>query len=408
MGRYTGKTCRLIFMIVLTVAFFFAEIIAGYMGNSIALVSDAYNMLSDLLSLIVGLTTTRLSRRPPSGRSTYGLPRAEVVGALANAVFLAALCFSVSLQAIQGLADPDIISNPMLVLIVGALGLLVNVVGLFIFQDFSCCRRGKGRRRQGSRKGAPQESETKDEESQAGAPVLHDGITDQKGEEKRSQPLNIRGVLLHVLNDALGSVVVVVTSAVFYVLPLEKNEQCNWQCYLDPLLTLLMVVIIMTTAMPLVKETTSILLQMSPADLPLSAIREDISKIHGVWGVHEMHVWELIHGRNVATLHIKCADMSTFHMLSRQVRKVFHQAGVHSVTIQPEFEEGCEQKALCSTPCLSATCQEQSCCQAPPSPLSFQNGHLPVPSVEASEVPLQDMMYELPPVAKETHYSTKL
>uniref|UniRef100_A0A3B3QJN4 Solute carrier family 30 member 10 n=1 Tax=Paramormyrops kingsleyae TaxID=1676925 RepID=A0A3B3QJN4_9TELE len=381
MGRYTGKTCRLIFMIVLTVAFFFAEIIAGYMGNSIALVSDAYNMLSDLLSLIVGLTTTRLSRRPPSGRSTYGLPRAEVVGALANAVFLAALCFSVSLQAIQGLADPDIISNPMLVLIVGALGLLVNVVGLFIFQDFSCCRR---------------------------APVLHDGITDQKGEEKRSQPLNIRGVLLHVLNDALGSVVVVVTSAVFYVLPLEKNEQCNWQCYLDPLLTLLMVVIIMTTAMPLVKETTSILLQMSPADLPLSAIREDISKIHGVWGVHEMHVWELIHGRNVATLHIKCADMSTFHMLSRQVRKVFHQAGVHSVTIQPEFEEGCEQKALCSTPCLSATCQEQSCCQAPPSPLSFQNGHLPVPSVEASEVPLQDMMYELPPVAKETHYSTKL
>ncbi|XP_023663883.2 calcium/manganese antiporter SLC30A10-like [Paramormyrops kingsleyae] len=392
MGRYTGKTCRLIFMIVLAVVIFFAEIIAGYMGNSIALVSDAYNMLSGLLSLIVGLTSIRLSRRPPSSRSTYGLPRAEVVGALANAVFLAALCLSVSLQALQRLADPDIIDDPMLVLIVGALGLAVNVGGLFLFQDFSCCCRGKGRQRQTSCKGAAQETKQKDEENK----------------EKRSQPLNIRGVLLHVLNDVLGSVAVVVTSAVFYVQPLENNEQCNWQCYLDPLLTLLMVALIMTPTLSFFKETISILLQRSPTDLQLSTIWEDISKIHGVWGVHEMHVWELIHGRNVATLHIKCEDMTAFKVFSQQARKVFHQAGVHSVTIQPEFEEGCEQKALCSTPCLSATCQEQSCCQAPPSPLSFQNGHLPVPSVEASEVPLQDMMYELPPVAKETHYSTKL
>ncbi|XP_048830726.1 zinc transporter 10-like [Brienomyrus brachyistius] len=403
MGRYTGKTCRLIFMIVLAVMIFFAEIIAGYMGNSIALVSDAYNMLSGLLSLIVGLASIRLSRRPPSERSTYGLSRAEVVGALANAVFLAALCLSVSLQALQRLADPDIIDDPMLVLIVGALGLAVNVGGLFLFQDFSCCRRGNGRRGQTSCNGAAQETKQKDEENEPGAPVLDDGIIEQKGEEKRSQPLNMRGVLLHVLNDVLGSVAVVVTSAVFYVRPLENKEQCNWQCYLDPLLTMLMVALIMTPTMPFFKETISILLQRSPADLQLSTIMEDISKIHGVWGVHDIHVWELIHGRNVATLHIKCEDTTAFKVFSQQVRKVFHQAGVHSVTIQPEFEQGSEQKALCSTPCLSAACQKQSCCQAPPLPLSFQNVHLPVPFV----VPLQDVN-EHPPEAEETHTSTKL
>lgn len=138
MGRYSGKTCRLILMLVITVIFFVAEIVAGYMGNSIALVSDSFNMLSDILSLCVGLTAARVARRAGSGRFTYGMGRAEVVGALANAVFLAALCFSISMESLKRLAQPQAIDDPPLVLIVGSLGLAVNVVGLLIFQDYSC------------------------------------------------------------------------------------------------------------------------------------------------------------------------------------------------------------------------------------------------------------------------------
>lgn len=138
MGRYSGKTCRLILMLVITVIFFVAEIVAGYMGNSIALVSDSFNMLSDILSLCVGLTAARVARRAGSGRFTYGMGRAEVVGALANAVFLAALCFSISMESLKRLAQPQAIDDPLLVLIVGSLGLAVNVVGLLIFQDYSC------------------------------------------------------------------------------------------------------------------------------------------------------------------------------------------------------------------------------------------------------------------------------
>lgn len=82
------------------------------------------------------------------------------------------------------------------------------------------------------------------------------------------------GVLLHVLNDALGSVVVVVASVLFYVWPLPAGTPCNWQCYVDPSLTLVMVAIIMSSAVPLVKETTRILLQMSPPDLDISMICE--------------------------------------------------------------------------------------------------------------------------------------
>lgn len=142
MGRYTGKTCRLIFMLVITVIFFVAELVSGYLGNSIALISDSFNMLSDLISLCVGLTASRISRRTNWGpRFSYGYARAEVVGALSNAVFLTALCFTILVDSVLRIAKPEKIDGPELVLIVGALGLGVNIVGLLVFQDYGACMR---------------------------------------------------------------------------------------------------------------------------------------------------------------------------------------------------------------------------------------------------------------------------
>lgn len=149
MGRYSGKTCRLLFMLVLTVAFFVAELVSGYLGNSIALLSDSFNMLSDLISLCVGLGSGYIARRGSRGSgATYGYARAEVVGALSNAVFLTALCFTIFVEAVLRLARPERIDDPELVLIVGTLGLAVNIVGLLIFQDCGACFAGcaRGRR----------------------------------------------------------------------------------------------------------------------------------------------------------------------------------------------------------------------------------------------------------------------
>lgn len=153
MGRYSGATCRLWAMLVFTAAFFVAELVSGYLGNSIALLSDSFNMLSDLISLCVGLVSGRLARRARGGlRATFGYARAEVVGALSNAVFLTALCFTIFVEAVLRLARPERVDDPGLVLVVGALGLAVNVVGLLIFQDcaagLACCSRARraGRR----------------------------------------------------------------------------------------------------------------------------------------------------------------------------------------------------------------------------------------------------------------------
>ncbi|KAL2770769.1 zinc transporter 10 isoform 1 [Daubentonia madagascariensis] len=427
MGRYSGKTCRLLFMLVLTVAFFVAELVSGYLGNSIALLSDSFNMLSDLISLCVGLSAGYIARRHTRGfRATYGYARAEVVGALSNAVFLTALCFTIFVEAVLRLARPERIDDPELVLIVGALGLAVNVVGLLIFQDcaawFACCG-GCRRRRlqqqqqqlaeggtrgafgglQGAEDGRHAATPTAPgsdsavtlrgsavERKQKGATVFSnvagDSLNTQNEpeemmrKEKKSEALNIRGVLLHVMGDALGSVIVVITAIIFYVLPLKSEDPCNWQCYIDPSLTIVMVIIILSSAFPLIKETAAILLQMVPKGVNMEELMSKLSAVSGISNVHEVHIWELISGKIIATLHIKYQKDRGYQDASVKIREIFHNAGIHNVTIQVEsvdLEEPLEQKdlfLLCSSPCISKGCAKQLCCPPGALPLAHVNG----------------------------------
>ncbi|KFP02616.1 Zinc transporter 10, partial [Calypte anna] len=422
MGRYSGKTCRLIFMLALTVGFFVAELGAGYLGNSIALVSDSFNMLSDLISLCVGLSGGRIARRSRRGpRAPYGYSRAEAVGALSNAVFLTALCFTIFVEAILRLARPEPIDDAQLVLIVGSLGLAVNLVGLLVFQDWGSCFR--------SRPPAPPPTASTLSAVPGGAPVgpvdeagafrLHprlaslsglplvsltsphpshlyptytqhsvsslnagDSPNDQKSPEegperkteRKSEALNIRGVLLHVMGDALGSVVVVVAATIFHVLPLD-DAPCNWQCYIDPSLTIIMVFIIMSSAFPLIKETSTILLQMVPKGVNMQLLTDRLARVPGVSSLHEVHVWELAGGKNIATLHIKCQTPTDYQDAAYKIRKVFHDAGIHSVTIQPEYIDHKTSQLLCSSPCISKACDSQLCCSQRKPPLAKTNGY---------------------------------
>ena len=110
------------------------ELIIGYMNNSVALVADAFHMLSDVIALIVGLVAVRFQKKRSFNKNyTYGYLRAEVVGALCNAVFLLALCFTIIIDAIKHIVSPERMEDPKQVLIVGAIGLFINVVGLFMF-----------------------------------------------------------------------------------------------------------------------------------------------------------------------------------------------------------------------------------------------------------------------------------
>ncbi|KAM6084687.1 calcium/manganese antiporter SLC30A10 isoform 2-T2 [Theristicus caerulescens] len=301
MGRYSGKTCRLIFMLVLTGGFFVAELVSGYLGNSIALVSDSFNMLSDLISLCVGLSTGRIARRSRRGpRATYGYSRAEVVGALSNAVFLTALCFTIFVEAILRLARPEPIDDAQLVLIVGTLGLAVNLVGLLVFQDWgACCRR---------RPPALPPAAATLRAMPGGAPT---GEADEAGDSPNDQKSPEEG-------------------------PEKKKE----------------------------KKSEAL------------NIRADrLARVPGVSSLHEVHVWELAGGKNIATLHIKCQTPTDYQDAAYKIRKVFHEAGIHSVTIQPEYIDHKTSQLLCSSPCISKTCDSQLCCSQWKPPMAKTNGY---------------------------------
>ncbi|XP_023566159.1 zinc transporter 10 isoform X1 [Octodon degus] len=391
MGRYSGATCRLWAMLVLTAGFFVAELVSGYLGNSIALLSDSFNMLSDLISLCVGLASRFLARRARwSVRASFGYARAEVVGALANAVFLTALCFTIFVEAVLRLARPERVDDPGLVLVVGALGLAVNIVGLLIFQDcvaglFCCFRARRARRAMGAPGDAEDPSPSQEKCAAGTTNPAGDSLAVQTAPEetvnkKKSDALNIRGVLLHVMGDALGSVIVVITATIFYVLPLTSQQPCNWQCYIDPSLTVIMVVIILSSAFPLIKETASILLQMVPPGVNMEELMSKLSTVPGVSSVHEVHVWELVSGKIIATLHIKHQEDKARQEASEKVREIFHHAGIHSVTIQfesvdsQEFSEHKDFLLVCSSPCVSQACADKLCCPPGMLPLAHVNG----------------------------------
>ncbi|XP_070111840.1 calcium/manganese antiporter SLC30A10 isoform X3 [Equus caballus] len=181
------------------------------------------------------------------------------------------------------------------------------------------------------------------------------------------------------MGDALGSVIVVITAIIFYVRPLKTEDPCNWQCYIDPSLTVVMVIIILSSAFPLIKETAVILLQMVPKGVNMEELMSKLSNVPGISSVHEVHIWELVSGKIIATLHIKFQKDGDYQDASIKIREIFHEAGIHSVTVQFEkvdVREPPEQGdlLLCSSPCISKSCEKQLCCPPRPLPLAHVNG----------------------------------
>ncbi|XP_010560461.1 PREDICTED: zinc transporter 10 [Haliaeetus leucocephalus] len=383
MGRYSGRSSRLILMCMVSLVLFAVEISIAYVGNSLSLASDAFAVFSHLISMIIGLFSVRFSGIRWHKANTYGFSRADVLGAFGNSVFATALMFSIFVEAIKRFINPQKTEKALLVLAVGIAGLLFNVFSYVIFMDCCYCR-------------APQEDtetvgfEKVDVFSVCRTYTQHsvsslnagDSPNDQKSpeegsekkKERKSEALNIRGVLLHVMGDALGSVVVVVAATIFHVLPLG-NAPCNWQCYIDPSLTIIMVFIILSSAFPLIKETSIILLQMVPKGVNMQLLTDRLARVPGVSSLHEVHVWELAGGKNIATLHIKCQTPTDYQDAAYKIRKVFHEAGIHSVTIQPEYIDHKTSQLLCSSPCISKACDSQLCCSQREPPLAKTNGY---------------------------------
>lgn len=149
--------------------------------------------------------------------------------------------------------------------------------------------------------------------------------------------LNMKGVFLHVMGDALGNIGVI-ASAIFIWL-----TSYSWRYYADPAVSLVITMIILASAIPLCKAASRILLQAVPIGLNVDEIKADIQELPGIVSCHHLHVWQLSDTKVVASLHIQVdcevegTTSASYMHLARQVRKCLHGFGIHSSTIQPEF-----------------------------------------------------------------------
>ncbi|CDM33114.1 hypothetical protein DTO013E5_5697 [Penicillium roqueforti] len=159
-----------------------------------------------------------------------------------------------------------------------------------------------------------------------------------KGQKKgHNHDLNMRGVFLHVMGDALGNIGVIVSALIIWL------TDYKWRFYADPVISLIITVIILASAIPLCKAASRILLQAVPPGMSIDHIKEDIERLPGVIGSHHLHVWQLSDTKVVASIHlqvdteIKGEGSERYMRLARQVRRCLHAYGIHSSTIQPEF-----------------------------------------------------------------------
>ncbi|CAF3553772.1 unnamed protein product [Adineta steineri] len=441
---FRTKTFRLLSMLSLTFAFFIIELVVGNITNSVALVADAFHMLSDVISLVIAVVAVRISRRQ-SNVNTYGWVRAEVVGANINTVFLLALCLTIIFDAIKRFFQPESIKNVNLLLIVGSIGLGINIIGLFLFQGFHGHSHGGSshghshgksshghsheEKSHGHSHGAKSHGHSHDEKSHGHShnPIekhfsenidieslgehnkferhstraLQEAIAEcaqhsneqmetviEVDDEKESKPkkqasMNMHGVFLHVLADALGSVVVIISALVIKFVPHDPESTRHWTVYIDPTLSIIIVIIITISTIPLFKDTCYILLQTIPKHLEINEIKSQLLKnIPEIYGIHELHVWRLTDEKIIASAHLNRLSLSNYMLVADKVKKFFHSIGIHSVTIQYECDNDTklnyqqtmiieqtnsddDEKKIagdCLLRCENAECDTQTCC----------------------------------------------
>jgi cobalt-zinc-cadmium efflux system protein len=274
---------RLWIALIVSSVIVIVEFTGGFFGQSLALISDSGHVLTDVLAVGVGILTLRLGRKRHTAKRTFGYHRAEIFAALINGSTLIAVAFLIIYEAYQRLQQPLTVQGP-LVLAIASVGLLGNlsIAGLL------------------SRSGGTN--------------------------------LNVRGVFLHTVGDALSSVAVIVSSLIVILTGYQG---------VDPLAAAIIGVLVMLSAYRLVRDSTNILLEATPRQMDLETIAKTISSVDGVKGVHDLHVWTITSGLYALSGHIT-VDTDSIRQGSAIVEKIEARLkesfGIEHVTLQMEEE----------------------------------------------------------------------
>lgn len=262
--------------LVLTGSFLVVEVIYGFVSGSLALLSDAGHMLTDVMALALSLFALRIGRRAADVRRTFGYRRAEILAAAVNAAALFAIGLYILVEAYLRLREPVTVqTTPML--IVATLGLIVNLIS---------------------------------------ARILAGGAEGS---------LNVRSAYLEVMGDLLGSVAVIVGAILIRLTGLA---------WIDPVLGAGIGLWVLPRTWTLLKSSVNVLLEGAPEGLDLGRLRADLGALPGVEEVHDLHVWSVTTGEHSLTAHLVCPQPPAD--LLAQVHEVAESHGIGHSTVQIE------------------------------------------------------------------------
>jgi len=268
----------------IAVVFMLIEIIGGWMANSLALISDALHMFTDVGALLLGLIVSKIAHRPSTPNMSYGYQRAEILGALVSAVSLWALCGVLSYEAIHRFFKPEIVEG-RLVFWVATAGLLANLVML---------------------------------------KLLH---------PTKGQSLNVRAAYLHVLGDLLGSVGVIISGIILWIF--------GWYL-IDPIITILFTLFILRGSGRVIQESISILMEATPEGIDPTAVKRELASLEGVKEVHDLHIWSASIHRVALSVHLVADEPAEVLIRAREcLEKIFN---IRHVTIQVEDSKDFESR----------------------------------------------------------------
>jgi cobalt-zinc-cadmium efflux system protein len=271
-------------VLVLTFCFMIVEAVAGFYTGSLALLSDAGHMLTDVFALSLAFFAIWFSQKPSTSTKTFGFYRAEILAAFFNSLLLFAISAGILIEAYKRLLTPHEVKS-LEMTIVAIIGLCVNLMGAYILFKY------------------------------------------------QSGNLNIKGALYHVLSDALGSVGAIIAGVIMIT--------TKWY-YADSLVSILVSALIIRGAWVLFRESTHILLEGTPKEIDLGAVQSCICSNKRVISVHDLHAWTLTQGFEALSAHLVVKNMDESEDIISEIKhELSNKFKISHITLQLEIEE-CE------------------------------------------------------------------
>ncbi|MFO7716165.1 cation diffusion facilitator family transporter [Desulfosarcina sp.] len=287
---------RLLAALALNLLIPVAQIIGGLLANSVALISDAMHNFSDFTAILISYAAFRIGRRGATTSNTFGYRRAEIMAALINVVLLAGASGVILYHAIERFRHPQAVDGFIVIILAG-----VGVVG-----------------------------------NGLSAWLLH---------RDAAHSLNMRGAFLHMLGDLLTSVAVLINGLLLLYFP--------WY-WLDPVLSVVIVVFILKNGWGLLKESTAVLMNATPGHLRLEKVRDYLCRLPGILGVHYLHAWQVSSSSTAFSCHVVVPDQPvsrTGQLAERIKNELLHRFRIDHPVLQFETSDCGHGALLCELAC---------------------------------------------------------